>query len=151
MPVVWIKLNLYQVLFEKTNNCLPVETGGMLLGYKDIYNDIVITNLISPGPNAIHKMWSFIPDGEYQQSELDKIYTSSNRITTYLGDWHSHPYSPSYMSWLDRKTIRKIAKTKDAREPNPIFIIVGTIPTEAKCWRYNGEKNIERLKIKPFN
>lgn len=97
MIKVWIKTNLYEKLFKESNDWLPLETGGMLLGYKDIYNDIVITNLIEAGPNAIHKSSSFIPDGVYQQAELSNIYTKSDRMTTYLGDWHSHPYSHSYI------------------------------------------------------
>jgi integrative and conjugative element protein (TIGR02256 family) len=153
MPIVWIKHRLYQKLFEETYNRLPFETGGMLLGYKDIYSNMVITNLISAGPNAIYKKRSFVPDGEYQQSELSNIYISSKRTTTYLGDWHSHPYDHSYMSWRDRKTIKKIAKTESTRESNPIFIIIGTILKEAKCWRYNDKKykNIELLEIRIFD
>ncbi len=152
MPRVWIKMHLHQELFDETNRWLPLETGGMLLGYKDINHDIIITNLIDSGPEAVHKKKSFIPDGNYQQSELNKIYKESNSITTYLGDWHSHPLDHAYMSWLDRKTIKKIAKTETAREPNPIFIIIGTLLTEAKCWKYNKKKykNIELLEIKLF-
>lgn len=152
MIKVWIKTNLYDKLFKESKDWLPLETGGMLLGYKDIYKDIIITNLIDAGPNANHGSSSFIPDGEYQQSELSKIYTKSKSIITYLGDWHSHPYNHSYMSWRDRKTIRKIAKTETSREPNPIFIIIGTIPSEAKCWRFNKKKKrkLEELEIKLY-
>lgn len=151
-PLVWIESNLYQTIFDESNKMLPLETGGMLLGYKDINNSIVITNLVDAGPKAIHKNSSFIPDGAYQQSELSRIYMKSERITTYLGDWHSHPYGYSYMSCTDRKTIKNIAKTETAREPNPIFIIIGTKISEAKCWRYNEkkDKNIELLEIKIF-
>ena len=152
MQVVWIKHSLFYKLFEETNNKLPLETGGKLLGYKDVYNNIVISDLIGPGPNAVHKKYSFIPDGEYQQNELTRIYFESSRITTYLGDWHSHPYENSYMSWRDKKTLKKIAKTKSAREPNPIFIIIGTKTNEAKCWKYNKDtfECIESLEIKVY-
>lgn len=153
MQVVWIKDNLYKKLFAETNEMLPLETGGMLLGYKDELNNIVITNLVGAGPKAIHNKYSFTPDGEYQQNELSRIYFESDRITTYLGDWHSHPYQNAYMSWRDRTTLKKIANTKAAREPNPIFIIIGTAPIEVKCWRYNMDeyKQIELLEIKIYN
>lgn len=152
MQLVWIKHHLYEKLFEETNKKLPLETGGMLLGYKDEYNDIVITELIGAGPNAVHNEYSFAPDGKYQQNELSRIYYESDRIFTYLGDWHSHPYQNSYMSGRDLKTLKKIAKTKSAREPNPIFIIIGTRPSEAKCWKYNTNVNrhIELLEIEVY-
>jgi hypothetical protein len=56
------------------------------------------------------------------------------------------------MSWQDRKTLKKIAKTKSAREPNPIFIIIGTEPIEVKCWKYNKDvfKQIEQIEIKLY-
>lgn len=152
MQIVWIEQSLFNKLFEETNKKLPLETGGVLVGYKDIYNNIVVTDLIGAGPNAIHKKYSFIPDGKYQQIELSRIYFESNRIKTYLGDWHSHPYQNSYLSWRDRRTLKKIAKTKTAREPNPLFIIVGTKRWNLKCWKYIGEKQkkTEVLEVRTY-
>ncbi len=152
MPIVWINRKLYNFLIEETVKKLPLETGGMLLGYKDIYCDIVITDLIGPGPKAKYARDSFIPDGKYQQIELSRIYFESARLKTYLGDWHSHPYENSHMSFADHKTLIKIAKTKSARVPNPIFIIVGTKSYTPRCWRYNGNinPNTELTEIKIY-
>lgn len=152
MQIVWINSNILKKLFEETYDFLPLETGGVLLGYKDVLNNIVITDLIDAGPNAVHGESYFIPDGGYQQDELSRIYLQSKRITTYLGDWHSHPGQSAYMSWRDRKTLKKIAKTKDARAPNAVFLIIGTEPEEIKCWRFNSSfrKYIEPMEVKPF-
>lgn len=93
------------------------------MGYRG-GNDIVITNVVGPGPNAIHTRNSFTPDHEWQQKEINHIYDSSNRINTYLGDWHSHPNGALYLGWQDKRTLNRIASCVDARVPNPIMMVV---------------------------
>lgn len=152
MIKVWIKKKTFNKFIQETNKWFPLETGGILLGYKDKNNDIVVVKLIEAGPNAVRKNYFFNSDGDFQQLELSKIYIRSKGVVTYLGDWHSHPLTNSYMSFLDRKTICKIAKTETSKETNPIFIVVGTSPFEVKCWRYNENRNnnLEPLKIKLY-
>jgi len=137
---VWLKKNLREKIIEDSQSFLPLETGGMLIGYKDIFGNLVITILIDGGPDAIRLEDSFIPDGKFQQEKLEEFFHQSRGVLTYLGDWHSHPYSYPYMSNLDLKTIKKIAKYKSSKTPNPIFIIIGTSESEIKCWMYKKSK-----------
>jgi integrative and conjugative element protein (TIGR02256 family) len=76
---------------------LPHETGGCLVGYWAT-REIVITEMIGPGPNALHAELNFAPDHEWQVSEIARTYEESNFVHTYLGDWHSHlnPFGPKY-------------------------------------------------------
>lgn len=149
----WIKKELLRNLMVETQNFLPYETGGILLGYKTFEGDTVISELIPAGPNARHERHFFIPDGDFQQNQLEKFYYSSNGVITYLGDWHSHPYHEAYMSILDRKTIKKIANTASSQIENPIFIIIGTLSWEVKCWRYDekSNENLEQVHLIAFS
>jgi integrative and conjugative element protein (TIGR02256 family) len=146
---VWLEMKLYRHIISESRKFSPLETGGMLIGYKDIYKNLVITNLIEAGPNALRFDNMFMPDGKYQQNELSKIFIETNGVHTFLGDWHSHPNSSAYMSELDLKTIKEIANSKAARTPNPIFLIFGTIERNIKCWRYVGKRNysVEQLMV----
>ena len=100
----------------------PNETGGCLMGYFSENDDeVVITDIIGPGGNAIHRPSYFCPDSDFQEKEIARIYNESGRRTIYLGDWHMHPLPNKYLSWRDKKTLRKIARHKPARISNPLM------------------------------
>jgi integrative and conjugative element protein (TIGR02256 family) len=68
----------------------------------------------------------FLPDGRWQQAELERVYAESGRVTTYLGDWHSHPEGAPIPSRKDKRTARRVARVADARAPRPLTIIVAS-------------------------
>lgn len=104
----------------------PEETGGVLLGYTDRTDamQIQVTDQIGPGPNAIHRRNFFYPDGKWQAQEIATAYASSGCVSTYLGDWHSHPGGSRRPSGLDRSTARRIALCGQARAPHPVMLIL---------------------------
>lgn len=104
----------------------PDESGGVLLGYVNQHDPRIATVLlqIGPGPKAVHKRYRFEPDGAWQEREIASAYDRSNRIATYLGDWHSHPGGSGRPSGLDRATARKIARTSEARCAHPLIVIL---------------------------
>lgn len=105
----------------------PVETGGMLAGYRTgphIDADIVVTDDIAAGPAAQRTQTRFVPDGEWQQSRLERLYAASDRITTYLGDWHTHPSGGTRPSSTDRHTYQRVADESEARAPYPVILIL---------------------------
>ena len=102
----------------------PLETGGVLLGVADGAN-VWIDAVIGPGPAAIHRKASFTPDANYQQQQIATIYEASGRRVSYLGDWHTHPGSTPNLSWRDRRTLRAISRTVNARQPSPLMIVIG--------------------------
>jgi integrative and conjugative element protein (TIGR02256 family) len=117
----------------------PVETGGVLMGYwvKE-FEEIVITHAIGPGPTAIHLPTGFIPDSEYQEDEIACHYAESERLSTYLGDWHTHPLETAHLSRKDRRTLRRIAKYTDARASVPLMVVLGGgDPWCMKIWRFS--------------
>lgn len=110
----------------------PLETGGMLLGYREGSN-VVVQNILSAGPGAVRGASKFEPDGAWQQTRLDKIYEQSGRITTYLGDWHSHPRGGARPSKTDRETYQRVADEPESRAPNPVILIAAVSRTGVRC------------------
>ena len=145
MRIIWIRNDHYERIVGIVQGFLPYETGGILLGYTDIRGNLVITEVVGPGPDAVHQEDYFLPDGSFQQDKINKAFEASAGETTYLGDWHSHPFRRPYLSSIDLTTLQNIARHKTSGTPEPVFLIVGTNPLKLKCWRYSP------LKREPVN
>jgi integrative and conjugative element protein (TIGR02256 family) len=102
----------------------PLETGGIVLGYEAGNEHVVVTDVVLGGPSATRTRDYFKPDGPWQAEEVARRYVGSGRVTTYLGDWHSHPRGDARPSDLDRTTARAIAMYSEARLPRPTLLIL---------------------------
>lgn len=121
---VFIKQALLQMMEEevrKTTN--KVETGGVLMGYYTVKNEIVITHCSSPGPNAKQKKHSIFFDITHAQKFVNKIYNETCGNSTYLGDWHSHTSPVLCPSITDKRELTNIVKSKASRLQFPLMII----------------------------
>lgn len=103
----------------------PQETGGVLMGYWVSPEEVVVAHATSAGPNARHMRDGYEPDIAHDQVEIARIYESSGRLHTYLGDWHTHPATGPGMSRRDRRTLVGIAADPGARASAPLMVIVG--------------------------
>ena len=133
---LWLRHSVEEALRRDGTCKAPLETGGVLMGYQqaDAY---VVTACIGPGPKAIHKRASFIPDYDYQEQEIARVYRDSGRVFTYLGDWHTHPDGRIRLSAIDRKTLKRIAGHPAARIHNPVMMILaGGNPWRFGAWRW---------------
>lgn len=139
---VFLDQQLLHLIQVETAEWMPNETGGILMGRKTD-EKIYITDIIGPGPAGGHEIAKFIPDNDFHEAEIAKIYRESKGAKAYLGDWHSHPLSSSYLSSLDKQTLRHIANFKAARLPEPLMLVIGTFPLQIKVWQY---KRPHRLK-----
>lgn len=140
---VWLPEYARDAILDQTVQGEPQETGGVLLGY-EVPEDlaVVVTDLVGPGPKASYSRNEFAPDGLWQEHEVARIYESSGRRATYLGDWHSHPSGSPTPSRKDHRTARTIARHEPARMPRPLMLIVAS---NNKTWqiaafRLNGRK-----------
>ncbi|MBZ9731344.1 Mov34/MPN/PAD-1 family protein [Salegentibacter sp. JZCK2] len=141
MNVIWIRSDLYEDIIGAVKTFLPYETGGILLGYVDVQENLVVTKIVDPGPEAVHRKDYFLPDGSFQQKEIDKVFQETEGEETYLGDWHSHPYKRPFLSDIDLDTLQRIATHKPSGTDEPVFLIVGTNPLKLKCWQYSATKH----------
>ncbi len=127
-PRVWVTDDALNQLAREADLHTPLETGGLLLGYWSSHprkDEVLIESIIGPGPDAQHERSRFKPDASWQRQELADADGASGRVTTYLGDWHTHPGSVPAPSRRDRRTARTIARAHAARVPRPLMLILG--------------------------
>lgn len=120
-PAVQLRSDAARLMQELSEELLPHETGGILVGYRG--DDVVhITDVIGPGPRAQHGRSTFVRDGEHSQEHLDRLQAESAGAREYVGEWHSHP-RPSYPSTTDRQSMREISQDKKHNCPEPLLLI----------------------------
>jgi len=126
-------------LRRESQHSAPLETGGVLLGFVDADAPFAVEVLAQagPGPDAEHRRHRFVPDSAWQTARIADVYSRSGRVITYLGDWHSHPGGSAWPSRLDRRTAARIARSKAARAPRPLMLIVsGASLEELNAYRF---------------
>lgn len=149
---VWVERSVLDRIYAEADLKAPLETGGMLVGYCGIDPpEVVVTDVIGGGPAAIETEESFCPDGPWQREELAGRYRDSGRITTYLGDWHSHPAGIAAPSSRDRRTAKKISRTRDARMARPLTLILSCDDGEWSAFGYRySRRRFWSVKIELF-
>jgi integrative and conjugative element protein (TIGR02256 family) len=131
---VWICERAIREMVRDANLKLPYETGGILLGYFAGEN-AVVTEIVGPGPKAIHRKMSFIPDYDFHTSSIAKSYDRSGRMHVYLGEWHTHPAGALRLSRKDRSTLENIVNYKEARLSTPLmFLLAGDSDWKLAAW-----------------
>ena len=150
----WVPERVLEAMILETTRVYPLETGGVLLGYwVRLYTQVVVTHVVGPGPLGVHHEHSFDPDHDYHASEIARIYSESGRLSTYLGDWHSHPDGRPNLSHRDKSTMRRISRHAPARAPIPLMAVMGTEPEWAlSVWAYfrRGYQSRWRSRILPL-
>lgn len=126
---VWLGNGIAASLLREAVEHAPLETGGVLLGWRS-GEHICVTNVVGPGPSALHGKTSFVPDAEWQSQQIARLYAASGRRLAYLGDWHTHPGASTTPSARDRQTLLTIAQHPPARCPQPIMVIIGQPSTD---------------------
>lgn len=123
--IAWVAIDVFEKMCREASIHAPLETGGVLMGYwSKESTEVVVTECVEAGPASVHRMTAFSPDHDYQNKEIARIYGESGRITTYLGDWHSHPNESSYLSRSDRRTLMRIVASRTARAPIALMAVL---------------------------
>lgn len=123
IEICWMPRGVQHELRMLAKEWEPMEVGGVLAGY---WADraAVVTDFVGAGERAQHHRYTFMPDHEYHEAEIERLYRASNGVTIYLGDWHTHPSGFACLSSLDRRTLRSVAKAPEARCPNPLMVLL---------------------------
>lgn len=132
---VWLSRDVQRDIEAECSRYDDLETGGVLLGYwNDTFDVPVIAEVVGPGPQAVHRSRSFVPDSEFHELEIDRHYRASNGVLTYLGDWHSHPKGNADLSKKDIATLARIAAFPSARVPRPLMLVAVGPPWDISVW-----------------
>ena len=148
LNLVWMSSDAKRELIEEADDKYELETGGVLMGYSSHRSEFVVQHVIGPGPLAIHESDSFEPDYVYQDRAIQTLFRASNGITTYLGDWHTHPDGAAALSRRDKKTLSRISKTREARIAHPLMLLASGQPSRWSINAWMGsETKIAELSI----
>lgn len=116
--------HLVQRCIAEVDAKFPLESGGVLMGRRRHASEIVVDQVIGPGPSSRHERYRFEPNLEWQHARIAESYDASNGASTYLGDWHSHPGAThGRLSSLDRGALRAIISAPEAQCPEPLMVI----------------------------
>lgn len=142
----WISEPALAELRALADRAFPLETGGLLLGYQTHQEILVITQIVGPGPKAVHRDHGFEPDTPWQAAELARRYEAADRHLDYLGDWHTHPRGSATLSRRDRRTLSRIGRDPAARCPHPMMVLLfGENPWRVAAFRSNGGRFLPSL------
>lgn len=131
---VWISERVIRDMVRESDAEFPRETGGVLLGYFAA-DQAVVTEIVGPGPKAIHRSMSFVPDYEFQASKIAAAYEASGRLHVYIGEWHTHPAGALRLSGKDRNTLIRVANHKEARLATPLMMLLaGGVRWDLAAW-----------------
>lgn len=114
----------YDFMKKECTESEGVETGGVLIGYRDDEGRYLILKVTKPGPKAIRTKTQFEKDQEYCQKELLEAFDQLGEKGLYLGEWHYHPSGGNEPSGLDIKSLTEIAAQDNYRIDKPIMIIL---------------------------
>jgi integrative and conjugative element protein (TIGR02256 family) len=109
----------HETIASETAKHLPLETGGILLGYREGRNIVVTHALVVDGHGSASN--NYVRDDIRANELLDEFLSgrAGDDPTGYIGEWHSHP-APSGPSPTDLAAMRATAKGVDG----PIALVV---------------------------
>jgi integrative and conjugative element protein (TIGR02256 family) len=99
------------------------ETGGVLIGFRDRFGEIVVTRATGPGPGAKRRPDWFERDVGFCQSELEKAYKELDGRGLYVGEWHYHPAGSNSPSSRDLLSLSEIAELPNYMTDKPVMLI----------------------------
>jgi integrative and conjugative element protein (TIGR02256 family) len=112
------------------------ETGGILLGHLVDAATLRITRASPPGPRAIHLRLAFSRDTRFLQRYLDDVYDRTAGHEDYVGEWHVHPALDAPPSYVDRRSLWRIARRRNYATDNPVLLIIESAPPERRLRVY---------------
>ena len=126
------------------------ETGGILVG-RNLGDALEITFASGPGPKAVRRKHFFLRDKAFLQGVLDREVARSDGAVEYVGEWHVHPALDAPPRFVDRRSLRRIARRPTYPTDSPVLVIVETARGEQRLRAYEfvvkPKKNCRELPV----
>lgn len=121
VPSIDVSVDARETIASETAKRLPLETGGILLGYREVDNVVVTHALVVDGGGATRDR--YFRDDVRANKRLAEFLAdrAEDDPIGYVGEWHSHP-APSGPSTIDRNAMRAAAKAAGG----PVALLVFT-------------------------
>lgn len=100
------------------------ETGGILIGRPFDDETLEVTVATPPGPRAKREPLRFLRDKRYLQEVLDREVSRSDGAVEFVGEWHVHPALDAPPSFIDRRSLWRIARRPNYPTDAPVLLIV---------------------------
>lgn len=85
------------------------ESGGILLGKKDINDDTYyITSVTTPSLFDKAGPIMFVRSNKHAQKTINRLWSESDGIVNYLGEWHTHNEKAPTPSLIDKALLKQI-------------------------------------------
>lgn len=105
-----------------------VETGGVLIGYRDPEGAVHVLEATDAGPRAVETATRFERDRDYCQGKVDDAARRLGERGQYVGEWHSHLERDPRPSPRDVESLTGIAEAPNYLTDEPVMLIVGRDP-----------------------
>lgn len=111
-PSIDVRADAHETIASETAKRLPLETGGILLGYREVDNVVITHALVVDGGGATKDR--YVRDDVRANEHLAEFLAdrAEDDPIGYVGEWHSHP-APSGPSTIDRNAMRAAAKATE--------------------------------------
>jgi integrative and conjugative element protein (TIGR02256 family) len=117
----------------RTKEASPNETGGILIGYIDQKNKVIIvTRQIDPPEDSIGWPYAFKMGVKGIPEKVKAIMEKTGNLIGYVGEWHSHPQGSNRLSSKDQDAIKQLEVTLSKRGI-PTFTLIVTL---SSCYPY---------------
>ncbi|MFT4850182.1 MAG: integrative and conjugative element protein (TIGR02256 family) [Sediminicola sp.] len=122
------------------------ESGGVLIGkHLNTNGSLLIDNFTPPQPTDKQERCLYYRSEEHSKI-VKNVWQESNKHSTYVGLWHTHPEPIPSFSLTDRKDWSNALNNSRYEGDKLFFIIVGQ--THIRCWigtKYVFKNKIELL------
>ncbi|TXS90636.1 Mov34/MPN/PAD-1 family protein [Parahaliea aestuarii] len=116
---ILIRSRVFETLKSYTQTGNRPEAGGILLGsYRGVH--LEITDATTPFPTDKSSRNHFNRLSKGHQEYAEQIWSTSSRLVTYIGEWHTHPIPSPNPSHQD-----VISWTRDLPSRNMLLLIQG--------------------------
>ncbi len=136
--VIRISGGAYEKMVQLVEKMPDVETGGVLIGFRDEDGVVHVLEATDAGPNAVEERTRFERDHEYCQECVNIAAAKLRTRGQYIGEWHSHCESKPMPSARDIESLTGIAGAANYLTKEPVMLIAGLNPESGKVSTIHG-------------